>query len=119
CLHVVTDWASPSFLDIGAIIFLILILVVLGTLALSPDRADPADVALVLAFTFLALQAVRNLAMSGIVLGVVAAKYMPGAIETLRGSRRAKRQVGAGSSAAPGFIGLVLAAGGRGLVLAG
>ena len=84
--------------DIGAIIFLILILVVLGTLALSPDRADPTDVALVLAFTFLALQAVRNLAMSGIVLGVVAAKYMPGAIETLRGSRRAKRQRRFGSS---------------------
>ena len=116
--NLVTEWASPSFHDIGAIIFLILILVVLGTLALSPDRADPTDVALVLAFTFLALQAVRNLAMSGIVLGVVAAKYMPGAIEALRGSTRAKRQVGAGSSAALGFMGLVLAVGGLAIVLA-
>ena len=39
-------------------------------------------------------------------------------LEALRGSTRAKRQVGAGSSAALGFMGLVLAVGGLAIVLA-
>jgi hypothetical protein len=57
--------------------------------------------------------------MSSIVLGVVAAKYMPGALETLRGSRSSERhEVGAGSSALLGIMGLVLALGGLGIVLA-
>jgi hypothetical protein len=116
--NLVTEWASPSFHDIGAIIFLLLLLTVVATLALAPSRADPTDIALVLAFTFLALQAVRNLAMSSIVLGVVCARYMPQATAALRARPRpVKHDVGQGSSALMGLVGLLLAVGGLSVVL--
>jgi hypothetical protein len=92
--------------------------VVVATLALSPSRADPTDVALVLAFSVLALQAVRNLAMSAIVLGVVCARSMPGALATAAPPKAStKNQVGSGTSVFMGMMGLVLAVGGLGIVL--
>lgn len=84
---VVTEWASPDFHSAGALVFLILLVVAVAALALSPVRADPTDVALVLAFVVLGLFAVRNLPVSGIVLAVVTAPYATGALDSLRARR--------------------------------
>lgn len=81
---VVTEWFSPNFHELSSILFLVLLLLTITALALHPTRPDPTDVALALAFTVLALQAARNLAMAGIVLGYVAARYLPGAYAQLR-----------------------------------
>ncbi|MFY9587295.1 MAG: hypothetical protein WAT66_07565 [Actinomycetota bacterium] len=85
--QVVTEWFSPDFHELSSFLFLVLLLVTIATLALHPTRPDPTDVALALAFTVLALQAVRNLAVAAIVLGFVAARYLPGTLEQLRGKR--------------------------------
>lgn len=86
--QVVTEWFSPDFHELSSILFLLLLLVTITTLALHPTRPDPTDVALTLAFTVLALQAARNLAIAAIVLGYVAARYLPGTFDQIRGDRR-------------------------------
>ncbi len=85
---VVTEWFSPNFHELSSVLFLMLLLVTIAALALHPTRPDPTDVALALAFTVLALQAARNLAVAAIVLGYVAARWLPGTIDQIRGERR-------------------------------
>ena len=82
-----------------------LLLIMIAALAINPSRPDPTDLALGLAFTVLGLQAARNLALSAIVLGVVTARYVPGALagraitrepagSPLRGSSHRRRYSG-------------------------
>lgn len=84
---VVTEWASPDFHDPSNLLFLSLIVMTVAGLALSPQPADLADVALVAAFTVLGLFAVRNLPVSSIVLGTVAARALPPTLAHLRAGR--------------------------------
>lgn len=114
----ITEWASPNFHEAGTLIFLVLLLLTVAGLALSPQRADPTDVALALAFTVLALSAVRNLAVSSMVLGLVAARTLPAALAAARPRPAGRADLPAGSSAAFGLLGLIVALGALGLVAA-
>ncbi|MFA5890206.1 MAG: hypothetical protein WDA27_04515 [Actinomycetota bacterium] len=96
---VVTEWASPDFHDAGAALFLALLLISVASLALSPKPADPTDVALMTAFTTLGLMAVRNLPVASIVLGVVAARHVSGALTHVFAGARQKAR--AASEPAP------------------
>ena len=73
----VTEWASPNFHDLGQMIFLILIVVAFVVFALNRRELDLTDLLLVVVFMVLALQAVRNLALSSMVIGLTIARYMP------------------------------------------
>lgn len=118
---IASEWASPSFHELGGLVFLALLLLTVAALALVPERPDPTEVALALAFTFLALTAARNLTVSAIVLGLVCARALPGAIAAARARRTDGRQSEATPNASPllGMLGFILAAGGLGIVLAG
>jgi hypothetical protein len=107
----VTEWASPNFHDTTGVIFLTLLVVTIAALALTPRRPDPTDVALGLAFTVLALQAARNLAMAAIVLGLVAAKYLPGAMASVWTGERGVPVAKAKPSFVIGAVGLAVALG--------
>jgi hypothetical protein len=116
---VVSEWASPNFHTPGPIIFLALLLLTIAAMALNPRRPDPTDLALALAFTILALQAARNLAVSGMVLGLVCARYLPGAIAAIpRRSTEPRKDVGGTSSVLLGVMGIVIVLIGLGTVLA-
>jgi len=117
--QLVTEWASPDFHEITSILFMALLLITIGALAMHPSRPDPTDLALTLAFTVLGLQAARNLALSSIVLGVVAARYLPGAISAARKHTQHVERPGAPPSAILGGLGLLLAIGGLAIVVAG
>ncbi|MGH2727149.1 MAG: hypothetical protein ACRDKS_09250, partial [Actinomycetota bacterium] len=82
--QLVTEWASPDFHEITPILFMGLLVITIGALAMHPSRPDPTDLALALTFTVLGLQAARNLALASIVLGVVTARYLPGALAAAR-----------------------------------
>jgi len=110
----VTEWASPSFHDLTGILFLALLVITIAALALNPERPDPTDVALALAFTVLALQAARNLAISAIVLGFVAAKWLPGALTSVRRSDPGVSSARAAPSMVIGVVGLAVALGALG-----
>jgi hypothetical protein len=114
----VTEWASPDFHEITSILFLGLLVITIGALAMHPQRPDPTDLALALAFTVLGLQAARNLALAAIVLGFVASKYLPGALKALRSEPRPSRP-SAAPSAFMGVLGLIVAIGGLTAVVAG
>lgn len=114
----VGEWASPNFHSPGPIIFLALLLLTIAALAFNPERKDPTDVALVLAFTVLALQAARNLAVGGIVLGIVCARYLPGAIASIPRKPAERKQVGDSSSLLLGVMGVIVVLIGLGTVLA-
>jgi len=114
----VGEWTSPNFHSPGPIIFLALLLLTIAALAFNPERPDPTDVALGLAFTVLALQAARNLAVGGIVLGLVCARYLPGAITAIPRQRVQRKDVGGTSSLLLGVMGVVIVLIGLGTVLA-
>lgn len=113
----VTEWASPDFHEAGALIFLALLLVTIASLAFAPGRPDLTDIGFVLAFTVLGLQAARNLAIASIVLGVVTARYMPGALSAVRPPPVSRREA-TQPSMMIGVLGLVVALGGLGIVVA-
>jgi len=113
----VQEWGSPDFHEPGAFLFLVLLLITIAGLAFSPLRKDPTDIALALAFTFLALQAVRNLTLSAIVLGLVAARYLPSALDTIPRRQRDRQEVSAGSSALLNATGAAIAVLGLAAVL--
>jgi len=114
----VGEWASPNFHSPGPIIFLALLLLSIGALAFNPKRPDPTDVALTAAFTVLALQAGRNLAVAGIVLGLVCARYLPGAIAAIPRRSAERKDVGGTSSVLLGAMGIMLVLIGLGVVMA-
>jgi hypothetical protein len=66
-------------------IFLFLIIVTFVVFVLNRREVDLTDLLLVVVFMVLALQAVRNLALSSIVIGLTTARYLP-AIGTNRAS---------------------------------
>ncbi|MCA1834170.1 MAG: hypothetical protein LC750_15855, partial [Actinobacteria bacterium] len=80
----VTEWASPNFHEIGTLGFLALLLVVIASMAIARERPDPTDVMLALSFTVIGLGAVRNLAIASIVLGLVASRTIPPAVDAIR-----------------------------------
>lgn len=106
--RIITEWASPDFHDVGTIPFFILLLVLIASLSLTPERPDPTDVALALAFTALALSAVRNLTLASIVLGLVVARTAPSAIAAALPRRRERAEMTEGSSVLLGGVALVL-----------
>jgi hypothetical protein len=114
----VTEWASPNFHEITSILFMALLGITIAALAMHPTRPDPTDLALTLAFTVLGLQAARNLAIAGIVLGFVASKYVRGALRAIPSrSERAARPPGA-SSPMLGMAGMAVAIVGLAVVVA-
>jgi hypothetical protein len=102
----VGEWHSPNFHSPGPIIFLALLVLTIAVLAFNPRTPDPTDVALTLAFTALALSAARNLAVAGIVLGLVCARYSPGAFATLP-KRTERQQIAEASSSVLSIMGIV------------
>lgn len=111
----ISEWASPDFHTTTAILFLALLLITVAALSLSPVRPDPTDVALVLAFTVLGLQAARNLAIASIVLGIVTARWLPGALAAIR--TRTRTESGGTSSPLPAAVALLLALSGLAAVV--
>jgi hypothetical protein len=87
---VVTEWASPDFHQVGTLPFLLLMVLTFVVLILAARRPDVTDLLLVLAFTYLALNAARNLAIAGIVLGVVVARNARHAARAVWGEREAR-----------------------------
>lgn len=116
--QLVTEWASPDFHKITPILFLALLLITIGALAMHPTRPDPTDLALALAFTVLGLQAARNLALSSIVLGVVGARYLPGALAAARRPGAPPRPAQSPPSPMIAAVTLVVALGALGFVVA-
>lgn len=118
--RLVTEWASPDFHEITSILFMALLLIMIAALAMNPSRPDPTDLALGLAFTVLGLQAARNLALSAIVLGLVTARYLPGALTAARSRRDAVEPPVRVVTPSPmlGATGLVVALAGLALVVA-
>jgi hypothetical protein len=114
----VTEWASPDFHEITSILFMALLLIMIAALAMNPSRPDPTDLALGLAFTVLGLQAARNLAISAIVLGVVTARYLPGALGAVRSRATGEAKRVVAPSPLLGGAGLVVALAGLALVVA-
>lgn len=114
---VVTEWASPDFHEASSLLFLALMLLTIAAWALTREPIDLTDLALGLAFMFLGLQAVRNLILSAIVLILVAARALPGAIESLRRSNPRER-ISSQPSVPLGVMGLAMTAGGFALLLA-
>ena len=88
---VVTEWASPDFHEAAMLLFLALILVTVAALALTPRPPDPSDVALAVAFIALGLTATRNVPLSAIALGTVAARSLPGALRAAVARRLGER----------------------------
>jgi hypothetical protein len=113
----VTEWASPDFHEITPIIWLGLLVITIGALAMHPTRPDPTDLALALVGTVLGLQAARNLALGAILLGIVTARYLPGAIDALRRSDAPPRPAAAGSPMIS-IVALVVALGALAMVVA-
>lgn len=107
---IVSEWRSPNFHDPGAWFFLGLLLLMIMAFVFSPRRPDPTDVALGLAFTVMALQAVRNLAVAGIVLGVVTAPSLKPAFGVIPWRPRARKDVSASSSRLLGTAGMLATA---------
>jgi hypothetical protein len=105
----ITEWASPNFHEIGTLGFLGLLLVVIASFALAKERPDTTDVVLALAFTVLGLGAVRNLALASIVLGLVASRTVPPALEAIHARQAPRPAVGSGSSIVLGGTALVAA----------
>jgi hypothetical protein len=114
----VTEWASPDFHEITSILFMALLLIMIAALAMNPTRPDPTDLALGLAFTVLGLQAARNLAISAMVLGVVTARYLPGALGAIRSRTTGEEKRVVAPSTLLGGTGLVVALAGLALVVA-
>ncbi|MGH2794881.1 MAG: hypothetical protein ACRDKG_11320 [Actinomycetota bacterium] len=114
----VTEWASPNFHEITPILFLGLVLITVGALAMHPSRPDPTDLAMALVGIVLGLQAARNLALASILLGVVAARYLPGALVAVRHSDAPLRPQPAGGSPMIATVALVVALGALTIVVA-
>lgn len=106
----VSEFASPSFHEIEPILFLGLTLLAIAGLALSPRRPDPTDVALAGAFLTLGLLAVRNITVAAVVMGLLAARHLPGALRAGAGrwAPRAASGVRPGAAAALGLTALLL-----------
>ncbi len=113
--NTVTEWASPDFHEGSSLLFLALLLILIAAFALNPDAVDLTDLALSTAFLFLALQAVRNLAISAIVLALVVARVLPGALSTLR--QRPAAPTTERPSVPLGAMGWAMAIGGLGVLL--
>jgi hypothetical protein len=87
-----TEWASPNFHAVVPLVFLALVVIAVAGIALSDRRADPTDVALLLAFVSLGLFARRNMLLSAIVAGYVAARYAPAALDVALARRGGARE---------------------------
>jgi hypothetical protein len=109
---IVTEWQSPDFHEASAIVFMALLMLTIAALAFNPGGRDPTDVGLMLAFTVLSLQAVRNLALGAIVLGVVTARYLPDALATVRRNTTVRQEMSPSASVFMGALGIVLTLGG-------
>jgi hypothetical protein len=116
--QLVTEWASPDFHEITPILFMALLVITIGAMAMHPSRPDPTDLALALAFTVLGLQAARNLAPASIVLGVVAARYLPGALAAARRTDTPPRPTAPPPSPMIAGVALVVALGALAFVVA-
>lgn len=114
--RIITEWASPDFHELGTFPFFILLIVTIAALALTPERPDPTDIALALAFITLALSAVRNLTMAAIVLGLVAARAVPPALAAARPRARDRAEMAERSSVVLGATALIATLGILGLV---
>ncbi len=112
--NLVTEWASPNFHEIGEMIFLVLLIVTFIIFALNRREVDLSDLLLVVVFTVLALQAVRNLALSSIVIGLTTTRYLPVAKDK---AVRTKRDINERSGALIGGVALIAAALGLAVVL--
>jgi hypothetical protein len=114
----VTEWASPDFHEITPMIFLGLMVITVGALAMHPSRPDPTDLALALVGIVLGLQAARNLALASILLGVVAARYLPGALSAVRRADAPPRPAAQAGSPMISIVALVVALGALAMVVA-
>lgn len=106
---IVSEWRSPNFHNPGAWFFTAMLFLTILVFIFSPKRPDLTDIALALAFTFLALQAVRNLAVAGIVLGIASAPYVRPAFSVLPWRPKPRDDVGEGTSRILGIAGYAAA----------
>jgi hypothetical protein len=116
--QLVTEWASPNFHEITPILFLGLIVITIGALAMHPTRPDPTDLALGLVGIVLGLQAARNLALASILLGVTAARYLPGALSAVPPSDAPAAPAARPPSPMIAGVALAVALGALGIVVA-
>jgi len=106
---IVSEWRSPNFHNPGAWFFTAMLFLTILVFVFSPKRPDLTDIALALAFTFLALQAVRNLAVAGIVLGIASAPYVRPAFSVLPWRPKPRDEVSEGASRILGVAGYAAA----------
>lgn len=84
----VPEWGSPDFHDPVALVFLALVLVTFGCMAVDTNVPPPvADLVLAASFTVFGLLASRNMTLAAVVLGLVATKHLRSAGDLLATER--------------------------------
>ncbi len=79
----IQEWASPDFHSIQFHPFVWLLLLTLAALGLAPRRADWSDLALVAAFAYMSLLAVRNVALFAVIAPPILSRYAVAALDEL------------------------------------
>jgi len=72
----VVEWQSPNFNDPMVFPFLILLLLVISTLAISKQRIKTTDFLLLAGFTYLSLTAQRNIAMFALISPIILTRHL-------------------------------------------
>ncbi len=72
----IQEWQSPNFHQAQVLPFLLMLLLLIGTLFGSHRRGDPTEIILVLVFLPLALLASRNIALFALVVAPVITRYL-------------------------------------------
>jgi len=79
----IQEWAAPNFHSLQLQPFIWLLLLTLAALGLSRRRADWIDLALLAAFAYMALLAVRNVALFALVAPPILTRHAASAIQDL------------------------------------
>ena len=72
----IQEWQSPNFHQAQVLPFLLMLLLLIGTLYRSRRRGDPTEIILVLVFLALALLASRNIALFALVAAPVITRHL-------------------------------------------
>ena len=100
----IVDWFSPDFHQRELLPFALLILCTVAALALSPKRARPSEVLLLLATLFMSLKSYRHMAIFALVAAPLLANYSQSWLESLAIGRFFDRTAPAGKFGMPAIL---------------
>jgi hypothetical protein len=79
----IQEWQSPNFHEAQVLPFLLMLLLLIGTLYESRRRGDPTEIILVLVFLALALLASRNIALFALVAAPVITRHLDALLDEM------------------------------------